>query len=436
VQLVECLKTLISQNEDKRKPTLVLNGDVLELALATDNIAAMAFERFIELILPQNGDALVAKEILFLPGNHDHHLWESARETQYLKFISGKVPGTFLDIPWHTTKMFNPAPPIVGSFLTEIIRRYPHLQDVSAVTVYPNLGLLSLDEHRCVIFSHGHLTESIYRLMSTLRTMVFPVRTAPSAPWDFEAENFAWIDFLWSALGRSGDVGKDMELVYDTLQSKKQLQRLISNLAAGIVKDYGKPCWPRWIQSRILGFVLRMTLGRLGGMERSDSSGPLSQEGEAGLQEYLEKLLRGQMLIEHDQTIPPEVTFVFGHTHKPFQKDMHFYGYPDWTSVYNSGGWVVDTVNRLPVHGGAVILIDENLNVASLRMYNEVLRDCGYPVHVEAASHDGVPATVFCQRLQSLIDPLKEPWKTFSETVACSVPVYAQNLRAKIEKAG
>jgi hypothetical protein len=66
--------------------------------------------------------------------------------------------------------------------------------------------------------------------------MVFPDRTVPSAPWDFEAENFAWIDFLWSALGRSGDVGKDVELVYNKLQSRKQLQGLISNLAGGIVK--------------------------------------------------------------------------------------------------------------------------------------------------------------------------------------------------------
>src|SRR5262245_50193757 len=33
VQLVECLKSLISQNDNGEKPTLILNGDILELAL-------------------------------------------------------------------------------------------------------------------------------------------------------------------------------------------------------------------------------------------------------------------------------------------------------------------------------------------------------------------------------------------------------------------
>src|SRR5213592_2593664 len=78
--LVECLKELIDQNEDRdEKPTLILNGDILELALTTDNEAAMVFERLVELILPRNGERLF-KEIKYIPGNHDHHLWETARE--------------------------------------------------------------------------------------------------------------------------------------------------------------------------------------------------------------------------------------------------------------------------------------------------------------------------------------------------------------------
>src|SRR5262245_54576909 len=97
VQLVECLKSLIAHNNGE-KPTLILNGDILELALTTDNLAAMAFERFIEQILPANGDRLF-KDIFYIPGNHDHHLWETARETQYVNFISSnseQQPGSLL----------------------------------------------------------------------------------------------------------------------------------------------------------------------------------------------------------------------------------------------------------------------------------------------------------------------------------------------------
>ncbi|HEU5237150.1 MAG TPA: metallophosphoesterase, partial [Pyrinomonadaceae bacterium] len=113
VQLVECLKSLIAHNEGE-KPTLILNGDILELALTTDNLAAMAFERFIEQIFPANGDRLF-KDVFYIPGNHDHHLWETARETQYVNFISSnseQQPGSLLKVPWHTTKMFDPTPPV------------------------------------------------------------------------------------------------------------------------------------------------------------------------------------------------------------------------------------------------------------------------------------------------------------------------------------
>ena len=49
--LVDCLAELISKNEGPGKPQLILCGDILELALATDNVAAMVFERFVELML-------------------------------------------------------------------------------------------------------------------------------------------------------------------------------------------------------------------------------------------------------------------------------------------------------------------------------------------------------------------------------------------------
>lgn len=41
-QLVAGVRDLIARNEQRTKPTLILNGDIVELALTTDNIAAMA----------------------------------------------------------------------------------------------------------------------------------------------------------------------------------------------------------------------------------------------------------------------------------------------------------------------------------------------------------------------------------------------------------
>src|SRR5215470_10004197 len=226
-QLVACLRELITQNENKEKPTLILNGDILELALAETNVAAMVFERFIELIFPRDGEALFDKHILYIPGNHDHHIWETARETQYVNYIDRIPAGAPLEVPWHTTKMFSPDL-VRGYFLTDLIQRYPHLKDAVISIIYPNYAVVSSDGHKCIIFNHGHYVESIYSLMSTLNTMIFPNRQRPKVVWDLEAENFAWIDFFWSTMGRSGGVGRDIGLIYDKLQDPQQVDQLIA----------------------------------------------------------------------------------------------------------------------------------------------------------------------------------------------------------------
>jgi len=434
VQLIACLRDLISKNANSQPPVLILNGDILELALTTDNIAAMAFERFLELIMPNNGQALFNGTINYIPGNHDHHLWETARETQYVDFISQTKLGKHLEIPWHATKMFAPDP-VPSCFLNGLIRRHAYLGNTTKVgTIYPNLALLGDSTQECVIFSHGHFTESMYLLMSDLRTLLFPNRQTPRATWDYEAENFAWIDFFWSTMGRSGDVWTDVELIYDKLQDQRQLESLVLNLITGLIKRFGSSVIPDWVQSRLLRPIVR---GLLIWFSKRESAAPdrdLTVEGEKGLRNYLEGPLREQVLEERHHNMPTNVTFVFGHTHKPFQRDIQFNGYSQWTKVYNSGGWVVDTVVAEPLHGGAIILVDENLNTTSLRMYNEQIDGQDYSVKVESATHAGAATNPFHDRIKSLVDPTKDPWKGFSETVAGSRPAYVTNLQNKISR--
>ena len=65
----------------------MLNGDILEFALATDDTALSVFEQFIDLAFPVDGEPIFDDRVLYLPGNHDHHLWETARERQYAHHI-------------------------------------------------------------------------------------------------------------------------------------------------------------------------------------------------------------------------------------------------------------------------------------------------------------------------------------------------------------
>ena len=428
--LVACLESLISKNEhQEKKPTLILNGDILELALTTTNQAAMVFERLIELILPQDGKLF--ERIIYIPGNHDHHLWEVARETQYVDYLETVDPGEHLNIPWHATNLFDPAP-VTAYLLTRLVRRFEHLKDMVIATAYPNYGLLGAEGRKCVLFHHGHFIESIYQVMSTLKTLIFPDREMPTQVWDIEAENFAWIDFFWSTMGRSGEVGQDVELIYEKMQDPEQFKKLLSNLATSLAEKYDLPGWGDRMEAKLLSWVLNAVVDRMAGLERPQTAKELSGDAETGLRAYMQCPLREQILIENDRNMPADVTFVLGHTHKPFQKKKNFKGYPQSVNVYNTGGWVVDTVDRRSLHGGAVILMDEDLNATSLRMYNESDNPAEYSVGVEQATHAGEEEKPFHHRILELVHPSEAPWRTFSETVARAVRIRAQNLRARI----
>jgi hypothetical protein len=426
---VPCLRSLVARNEGKEKPTLVLNGDILELALTTDSRAAMAFERFVDLAFPPGGEALFASRIYYLPGNHDHHLWETAREAQYLEYIAKNDPAKPLDPPWHATNLFleNRTSLCPTRFLETLARRRGRT-DLSFVTAYPNLGLVSQDERRAVIFTHGHFAESIYTLVTKLMSLLFPDRIKPMQVWEYEAENFAWIDFFWSALGRSGQAGENIELIYDKLQDKAALDRLLGNLSRGIAQGSELPGIGTWMKAWLLHQVLKATVGRISDVEVKQTA-MLSKDTEAALKTYLEGPVRAQILSERS-SIPAEVTVVFGHTHKPFERVTGYQGYAEELRLYNSGGWVVDSLDPQANGGWAAVLLDENLDTVSLRFAPE---GTGKAMCLAEAARHGQPPSAFHKRLQGLVDAGGAPWSDFLAAVKASTADHLENLRKKIK---
>lgn len=227
-------------------------------------------------------------------------------------------------------------------------------------------------------------------------------------------------------------MGRDIGLVYDKLQDEKQVEKMIANLSAGLVEKYNPPKWIAGVETQGLTWLLDIILGRMAGLERNKPAQLLSPDAQQGLQSYMEGPLLEQIRVENKQSIPSDITFIFGHTHKPFSQDMSFTGYPRWMKVYNSGGWVVDTVQREPIYGAAVILIDETLQAISLRLYNQAASAGGYAVRVEESTHAGVASSPFYDRINALVKPSSEPWKTFSATVAEAVDIHAWVLQTKI----
>lgn len=425
-QLMTCLRELLGKNTNGEKPTLVLNGDLLEMALSNTNQAAMVFEGFLKLAFPPDGEHLFKKEVMFLPGNHDHHLWESARETLYVSYLEEIPAGNPLPVAWHTTNMIRYSP-VDCYLLNRLARRFAHLKDLRFMVAYPNWAVVSENKQKAVIFSHGHYIESIYALMSKLKTMLFPDRKKPENIWDLEAENFAWIDFFWSTLGRSGEVGKGVEVIYNKMQDTKQFEKIIYNLSKSVADMIDLPLVPEAFEANILFKVLSGAIIKTAQSERGLASGVLSDDAKNGLEWYLSSPLYNQIRVEMGGIdTPRDLTFVFGHTHKPFVDTKKITNYAAPIKMYNSGGWVVDTLKPEAIVGGAVVFVSDDLEAASIRFYNET----GEPIIVQQANYADAKPSAFAEHLQK--NSIGEAWDTFGTVVKQEIAVRQRVLKASI----
>lgn len=415
IELVACMRSLLADN-DGVKPTLILLGDVLELALAEDEDAAMVFQRFAELVMP-DGDELF-DAIWYVPGNHDHHLWEGARETQYAEYVGRRDRSEPLEPPWHDTRMLVETDPhhVVSPLLTALLgrARAREAEKLDVVTVYPSLALRRGD--RCIVFHHGHFIESPYYLLTTVDRYLFPEAPPPDSVGKLEADNFAWIDFLWSSLGRCGQVGKSVQYVFNAAQDAAGRKELVARLARGLAgTGLGGSWWDR-LRRGVREWMLRWLIGGVAGLVgvmgmRAYYGGTTAEKAhDDGLATYVDVFVREQVTRECKDTAPNELTFVFGHTHSPYERsDLPITAFPKPVHVLNTGGWVHEGAERQELIGASLVLVDEELTPVSVRLYNEVdLSD--WSVRAKEAPGSAEPSA-FLRRVERLLENDPEQWR-------------------------
>jgi hypothetical protein len=423
VAVADALRTLIQHQDDP--PILVLAGDVLDLALSSDAIAATAFECFVEAAFGQS-PRLFANTVYYLPGNHDHHLWESAREAQYVTYLEELDAGAPLGEPWHVTGLLpSTLRPTREGLLQALIRRRPGGEDVTVLVAYPNLALVTPDGRRCRVVTHGHFTEPIYTLMSQMRDLLFPDQRTPGglSMAALEAENFAWIDFFWSTLGRSGEVGSDVGLMYADLGSVVDLDDLSTNMVHGLVARNHGPHWLRPAESAIMTAITKREVKHLARSERGTPGETLSAKSESGLRLYLEGPILHQLTADLGGAAD-DVGFIFGHTHKPFVADRQLAGYRSPVRISNTGGWVVDTSAPATTQGGVAVLLDDELNTASLQFYRQESGGGTAPVQLLDPADPG--ENPLHDMLAAAIDPGTGVWRAVSDAAARLIPQHHQ----------
>ncbi len=411
-------------------PTLVFAGDIFELALTPTSKACETFSDFIRMAF--GGDRpMFAPDITYIAGNHDHHLWELARQHQYVTYVASTPLGTPLIEDWHVTHLFpaNDLLPHDDRFVVTLANRATPDVGITVSQSYPNLGIVDPDGTRVVVVSHGHYTESIYRAMELLHAVLTPDRDDAESAWHIEGDNWAWVDFMWSTLGRSGDAGTDVSQFYEMLQSEQAMRDLAARVIDAVIERKGRTLRTR-VEAWALRLASRIVISKKMAPERHHRDSPLSKDAERGLQEYLRLAVAPQLISELGR-VPASATFVFGHTHKPFARTTTVDGFANPVNVFNTGGWVIDSKDLNPLQGAAAILIDDQQRVVALDLYRQ--GDTAQ-VHVVSLADDSndPDARAFADSIRAAVAADSHLWSTFSIVAAAEVTARRQQLLTRI----
>jgi len=412
-------------------PRLILLGDILDMAFSRMATTTMVFRRCMEALFPGDGQELFSKNIVFLPGNHDHALWQSVRERLQLDLLAAEDAYEARFSP--VTELFG-EPPHCSSLLTQLCRSIPHLGSAEVRVAYPNWGIKG--PNSTVLLHHGHFIEDTYRAISSIRHYLSG-SSEPTTVEQLEAENGSWIDFGWSTLGAAGAMGHDIATLHSVMLSGRGaedfLARLARLLAQGVCARIPFGAEPKVRNSMVMlsRALLDATVGQSAELERLSYLDVLSPAGLQGLRWYLNEPLRRQIATE----LTSPVTFIFGHTHKPFEDEIDAENYSEPVRVFNTGGWVLDEPRLDTVQGASMILIDEDLNVAALRLFGCPVNGEATPVGVHGTGRYSDLGNPLIEPLRRALRNTHELWQTFSETAARELELRSRAMLRDVHRA-
>lgn len=401
---------------DREKPQLVLLGDALDLGLSPFGDVSKAFLQLIDAFYPENGQEIFRRDIVYIAGNHDHHLWRMAQDHRFVTQLQdGQIPGDLEHIT-----------PIIGQpthscrLMESLIAQRPHLAGASVRIAYPNWGLADADRKRAVVMHHGHYLDGMYRALSNMRGFLEQTPARPATMHQLEAENGPWIDFLWSDLGSAGEVGGQTGSLYQTMLSAGAshdfAESIARRLTGGLNAKLGINPQMQLKYGITLDNLIRagvdLTAGRAAERQREGYGHVLGEAEIDDIGWYLGQPMAAQLREELGE-LPRELQFVFGHTHKPFQDELMVDGYATPVGVFNTGGWVLDEPTLMPVQGCAAMLISDELEVASLRLFNDPTDGTMAPVRVEGS---GRVSRLVDDASEAVADAADE-WAAFSSEV-------------------
>ncbi len=355
-----------------RQPDLIMNGDVLDLSFASPAVTTSVLRSFFDMFLfYEDTQAQVFDNLYYLPGNHDHELWTAERFSRKPTQDIGTANPKFWN---HTTPAFaDPGNDQSTNLINDVLSEMN--SGLSVTTHNPNMAWSNADGTRTVVVHHGHYVEATYTLMTRFLELLSGQRTGNWTAEDLEQANSSWIDFGWSTLGDLGELGDDMAIFMKLLATggaSHQLQNRVSQVLAQKLREFLPAPQTQTIATGLdylSHAIVDSLLGKFSTLERFDYTKVLSDSSLDGLHRYLSETVLTQMKAERADQPPEQMTFIFGHTHKPFEDQIVVKGYERPVTVYNTGGWVLDTAVFSTVEGASIVFVDDALQTAAIRLF-------------------------------------------------------------------
>ena len=372
---LEALKAFLSERVELPVPYLIIAGDGLDLSLARRRKAFPALKAFLSKF-----NDLFSEVLIYLPGNHDHHLWVALQEEalifQKIRTNREVEPYYYALCPLIESGQIRfPRKEISQpfgqkTFLYHLLPEEAQAEGRGFLVAYPNLYLKEDDSF--ILVTHGHFFEEVWTLFSdVLRGSLAQMGLKRLNFKKLEQINSPFIEFGWYSLGQAGELSMLLERLWDELHAggpgpltDKVLEDIIHYLDErldfkpkarktffGRIQNIFRHLWAGaaevssdallWLTGEIIKHLLMAHIVEEGkpkpGASLRHSPSILSDEKtRVRIKTYLEMAL---------PAFPALNKLIFGHTHVPFLNGELEIDTPAGKRkivCFNTGGWVTD----------------------------------------------------------------------------------------------
>lgn len=348
----DAFKTAIFKFTKKKElDYLVLNGDIIDFSINSFEESCKIARPFFQAIKKDG----LAKEIIYIPGNHDKHVWDAVEwETNIIRRLNKhKDPRAFRRTQPGLIDYTNNLPlNLTGVSRVANTQHYGTLflegffEENNTLTinvVYPNLYIKTNKD--VYLITHGHMLELAWVLLSEILSGE-PELTGQLGIKELEEYNIPLTSMICTGVGQGGKVSK----LFYTIQKEakrgktERLKKLLDNIIPNLDKLIELP-WYAELLDDVLLKAIRMSALYIAGDMSDSRYDEKFLENDSVRKRFLRfhaasSSQAGELGIETPNKI------IFGHTHEPlscenpmkienlsFIKDGEAY-------LYNTGGWL------------------------------------------------------------------------------------------------